>query len=136
MIASSPRGASWLYESAPAESIFTPEMLTDEHRLIRQTGDEFVANEVMPAIERLEQKDWTLVRELVRKCADLGLIGTDVPEEYGGLALDKVTSLIVSESVGRLPSWGVTFGGQTGLSITPLLCFGTPEQKAKYSPAW
>src|SRR5918993_1543715 len=134
MIASSPRGASWLYESAPPDSIFTPETLTDEHRLIRQTGDEFVANEVMPAIERLEQKDWTLVRELVRKCADLGLIGTDVPEEYGGLALDKVSSLIVSESVGRLPSWGVTFGGQTGLSITPLLCFGTPEQKAKYLP--
>ena len=134
MIASSPRGASWLYESAPAESVFTPEKLTDEHRLIRQTGDEFVANEVMPEIERLDSKDWTLVRELVSKCAELGLIGTDVPEDYGGLALDKVSSLIVSESVGRLPSWGVTFGGQTGLSITPLLCFGTPEQKAKYLP--
>ena len=134
MIASCPRGASWLYESAPAASVFTPERLTDEHRLIRQTGDEFVANEVMPVIDRLEQKDWTLVRELVSKCAELGLIGTDVPEDYGGLGLDKVTSLVVSESVGRLPSWAVTFGGQTGLSITPLLCFGTPEQKARYLP--
>ncbi|MDQ3420377.1 MAG: acyl-CoA dehydrogenase family protein, partial [Acidobacteriota bacterium] len=85
-------------------------------------------------VARLEQKDWTLVRELLRKCAELGLIGTDVPEEYGGLGLDKASSLIVSESVGRLPSWAVTFGGQTGLSITPLLCFGTPEQKAKYLP--
>src|SRR5688500_10374185 len=134
MIVSRPRGASWLYEASPGDSIFTPERLTEEHRLIRQTADEFVANEVLPAIERLEAKDWTLVRELLRKCADLGLLGTDVPEEYGGLALDKVSSLIVSESVGRLASWGVTFGGQTGLSITPLLCFGTAGQKEKYLP--
>jgi alkylation response protein AidB-like acyl-CoA dehydrogenase len=129
-----PRGASWLYESAPAESVFTPEQMTDEHRLIRQTSDQFVANEVMPAIEQLDRKDWTFVRELVRTCAELGLIGTDVPEEYGGLGLDKVSSLIVSESVGRLASWAVTFGGQTGLSITPLLCFGTEEQKRRYLP--
>ena len=129
-----PRGASWLFDSAPSAAIFTPEQITEEHRLIRQTGDEFVANEVMPALGRLEDKDWTLVRELVRKCAGLGLIGTDVPEEYGGLALDKVSSLIVSESVGRLASWAVTFGGQTGLSLTPLVCFGTPEQKARYLP--
>src|SRR5688572_21341598 len=128
------RGASWLYESARAESVFTPEQITDEHRLIRQTSDEFVANDVMPAVEQLDRKDWAFVRELVRKCAELGLIGTDVPEEYGGLALDKVSSLIVSESVGRLASWAVTFGGQTGLSITPLLCFGTAEQKQRYLP--
>lgn len=129
-----PRGASWLSEPIPPQPVFTPEQITDEHRLIRQTGDQFVANEVLPAIERLEQKDWAFVRELVRKCADLGLIGTDVPEEYGGLALDKVSSLIVSESVGRLASWAVTFGGQTGLSITPLLCFGTAAQKQNYLP--
>jgi alkylation response protein AidB-like acyl-CoA dehydrogenase len=129
-----PRGASWLYQSAASEPVFTPEQLTDEHRLIRQTGDAFVANEVMPAIERLERKDWGFVRELVGKCAELGLIGTDVPEEYGGLGLDKVSSLIVSETVGRLASWAVTFGGQTGLSITPLLCFGTSDQKARYLP--
>ena len=129
-----PRGASWLFESAPPASIFTPERINEEHRLIRQTADEFVANEVMPAIARLEEKDWGCARELLRKCAELGLIGTDVPEEYGGLALDKVSSLIVSESVGRLASWAVTFGGQTGLSITPLLCFGTTEQKERYLP--
>ena len=134
MSVSIPRGASWLYESATADSVFTPEQMTDEHRLIRQTSDEFVANEVMPAIEQLDRKDWAFVRELVRKCAELGLIGTDVPEEYGGLGLDKVSSLIVSESVGRLASWAVTFGGQTGLSITPLLCFGTEEQKRQYLP--
>jgi alkylation response protein AidB-like acyl-CoA dehydrogenase len=134
MSVSVPRGASWLYEHAPAESIFTPEQISEEHRLIRQTSDEFVANDVMPAIEQLDRKDWGLVRELVRKCAELGLMGTDVPEDYGGLGLDKVSSLIVSESVGRQASWAVTFGGQTGLSITPLLCFGTLEQKERYLP--
>jgi alkylation response protein AidB-like acyl-CoA dehydrogenase len=128
------RGAAWLVETASPASVFTPERISDEHRLIRQTADEFVVNEVLPHIDRLEAKDWTFVRELVRRCAELGLIGTDVPEEYDGLALDKVSSLIVSESVGRLASWAVTFGGQTGLSITPLLCFGTPDQKKKYLP--
>ena len=128
------RGVAWLFEATPPDGVFSPEKLSDEHRLIRQTADQFVAHEVMPAVERLESKDWAFVRELVRKCAELGLIGTDVPEQYDGLALDKVSSLIVAESVGRLPSWAVTFGGQTGLSITPVLCFGTPEQKQQYLP--
>ena len=127
-----PRGGSWLEDTGLPASVFTPEALSHEHRLIRQTADEFVENEVVSNIDRLEAKDWTFVRELVRKCADLGLLGTDVSEEFGGLGLDKVSSLIVSESVGRLASWGVTFGGQTGLSITPLLCSGTPEQKLRY----
>ena len=128
------RGGSWLIEDAPAESVFTREKLTDEHRLIGQTADEFMQNEVAPALERLEQKDWALARTLVKKCADLGLLGTDVPEEYGGLGLDKVASLIVGESVGHIASMATTFGAQTGLSITPLLCFGTPEQKLKFLP--
>ncbi|HXG53872.1 MAG TPA: acyl-CoA dehydrogenase family protein [Vicinamibacterales bacterium] len=128
------RGASWLFASAAPVSTFTPEQLSDEHRLIRQTADAFMANEVLPAIHRLEEKDWTCARELVATCAELGLLGTDVPEEYGGLAMDKVSSLIVGEAVGRLPSFATTFGAQTGLSITPLLCFGTSAQKQQYLP--
>lgn len=125
--------APWLFDSLRA-SVFTPERLSDEHRLIRQTADAFMANEVLPAIDRLEQKDWACARDLVTKCAELGLLGTDVPEEYGGLAMDKVSSLIVGEAVGRLASFATTFGAQTGLSITPLLCFGTPGQKQMYLP--
>ena len=132
--ATSLRGGSWLIEDTPHDSIFTREKLTDEHRLIGQTADEFMANEVIPSIDRLEQKDWAFVRELVKKGAELGLLGTDVPEEYGGLALDKISSLIVGESVGQLASFATTYGAQSGLSITPLLCFGTPEQKQKYLP--
>jgi alkylation response protein AidB-like acyl-CoA dehydrogenase len=127
-------GVDWITEPAPRGTTFTPEQLTDEHRLIRRTADEFVAYEVMPRIGRLDAKDWTAVHELMRTCAELGLVGTDVPEAHGGLALDKVSSVIVTESLARFASWSVTFGGQTGLSITPLLCFGTAEQQARYLP--
>ena len=128
------RGGAWLWEAATPGSTFTPERMTEEHRLIQGTADEFVAQEVMPHAARLDAKDWTFVRRLVSTCGELGLLGTDVPEEYGGTDLDKVSSLVVSEAVGRLASWAVTFGGQTGLSITPLLCFGTADQKARYLP--
>jgi alkylation response protein AidB-like acyl-CoA dehydrogenase len=129
---SSARGGSWLVEDTSAESIFTPEHLSDEHRLIGQTADEFVANEVLPAIERLEQKDWELARRLVRRAGELGLLGTDVGESFGGVGLDKVGSILVGEAIGRSASFATTFGAQTGLAITPLLCFGTDAQKEKY----
>jgi alkylation response protein AidB-like acyl-CoA dehydrogenase len=128
------RGGAWLIEDAPADSIFTPEKLSDEHRLISQTADEFMTNEVQPAIERLEQKDWALARQLVRRAGELGLLGTDVPEAFGGVGLDKVASILVGEAAGRAASFATTFGAQTGLAITPLLCFGTDAQKAQYLP--
>ena len=89
-----------------ADAVFTPERLTEEHRLIAQTAEEFVDNEVLPELDRLEQKDWALARELVKRCGDLGLLGVDVPEAYGGVGLDKVTSLIVSEQMARSASFG------------------------------
>jgi alkylation response protein AidB-like acyl-CoA dehydrogenase len=127
------RGGQWLIEDA-TEPIFTPERLSDEHQLIRQTAEEFVASEVLPVLDRLEQKDWALARALVRRCGDLGLLGTDVPEAYGGVELDKVSSIVVGEAVGRSASFATTFGAETSLAITPLLCFGTEEQKQRYLP--
>jgi alkylation response protein AidB-like acyl-CoA dehydrogenase len=132
--ATAARGGSWMIEDAPAEPVFTPEQLSNEHRLIGQTADEFMTNEVIPAIEKLEQKDWALARQLVKRAGELGLLGTDVPEAFGGVELDKVSSILVGEAAGRSASFATTFGAQTGLAITPLLCFGTEEQKAKYLP--
>ncbi len=126
------RGGSWLIEDTPVESAFTPERLSDEHRLIGQTADEFMTNEVLPVLERLEQKDWQLARRLVARAGELGLLGTDVPDEFGGVGLDKVASILVGESMGRSASFATTFGAQTGLAITPILCFGTDVQKQKY----
>ena len=126
------RGGSWLIEDTPVESAFTPERLSDEHRLIGQTADEFMSHEVLPALEQLEQKDWQLARRLVARAGELGLLGTDVPEEFGGVGLDKVASILVGEAMGRSASFATTFGAQTGLAITPILCFGTDTQKQKY----
>ena len=86
-------------------------------------------------LDRLEQKDWALARRLVGRCGELGLLGTDVPEEYGGVALDKVSSIVVGEAVGRVASFATTFGAQTGLAITPLLCFGTDGAEAEVPAA-
>ena len=91
-------------------------------------------HEVAPVLDRLEQKDWALARRLVERCGELGLLGTDVPEALGGVALDKVASIVVGEAVGRVASFATTFGAQSGLAITPLLCFGTEEQQQRYVP--
>ncbi len=127
------RGGSWLIEDT-TEPIFTPERLSDEHRLIKQTAEELIVSEVLPKLEQLEQKDWGLARALVRRCGELGLLGTDVPEAYGGVELDKAASIVVGEAVGQSASFATTFGAQTGLAITPLLCFGTEDQKKRYLP--
>jgi alkylation response protein AidB-like acyl-CoA dehydrogenase len=87
------RGGAWLIEDTPATASFTPEQFSDEHRLIGQTADEFMTNEVLPAVERLEQKDWDLARRLVGRAGELGLLGTDVPE-LGGVGLDKIASTL------------------------------------------
>jgi alkylation response protein AidB-like acyl-CoA dehydrogenase len=128
------RGGAWLIEDADADTMLTRERLSEEHRLIGQTADEFIDNEVLPVLGQLEQKDWPLARTLIRRCGELGLLGTDVPEALGGVELDKAASLVVGESVGRCASFATTFGAQTGLAVTPLLCFGSEDQKRRYVP--
>ncbi len=128
------RGGSWLLDETEASAVFTPEKISDEHRLMAQTTDEFVENEVLPQLEALESKNWDLARSLVRRCGELGLLGINVPEQYGGVELDKVSSLIVSEHIARAASFGATFGAQANLCILPIFLFGTPEQKTKYLP--
>ena len=128
------RGGEWLIRPSEADSVFTPERLTEEHRLIGRTAQDFVSNEVLPKLDQLETKDWALSRELVRLGATLGLLGVDVPEAYGGLGLDKVTSLVVSEKLASAASFGATFGAHANLTIVPLILFGSEAQKQKYLP--
>jgi alkylation response protein AidB-like acyl-CoA dehydrogenase len=132
--ASIQRGGEWLLASSDTDRVFTPERVTEEHRLIRSTAARFVQNEVLPALDRLEQKDWGLARDLLKRCGDLGLLGVDVPDEYGGVGLDKVSSLIVSEQISRSASFAAAFGGQSNLTVIPLFLFGTEHQKRKYLP--
>ncbi len=128
------RGADWLFDSTAAESLLTPEGLSDEHRLMAQTAQEFLTKEILPVLDQLETKDWALARALVKRCGDLGLLGTDVPESYGGIDLDKAAAIVVGEAMGGSASFATTFGAQTGLAIIPILCFGTEAQKQKYLP--
>ena len=131
---STPRGGAWLLEpSAPAD-VFTPERLTQEHRLMIQTVSDFIDNEVLPVLERLEQKDWALARHLVQRCGELGLLGIEVAEEYGGLQLDEASSVAVSGQMSRAASFGATFGAHVNLTILSLSLFGTEEQKRRYLP--
>ena len=129
------RGGAWLIEPTDPRDVLTPERLTDEHRLIGSTTQQFVEQEVLPALDRLEQHDWAIARGLLKRCGELGLLGVDVPEAYGGVDLDKVTSLLVSERMASAASFGATFGGQTNLTLLPLLLFGTEAQKQKYIPS-
>src|SRR5471032_149519 len=128
------RGGEWLLQPTPADHVFTPERLTDEHKLIGQTAQEFVDKEILPVLDQLEQKDWGLSRKLVKRSGDLGLLGVDVPEAYGGVGLDKVSSLVVSAKMASAASFGATFGAQANLTVIPLYLFGTEAQKQKYLP--
>ncbi len=130
--AAASRGGAWLLE-APAR-IFTPEQMSDEHRMIARTTGEFADSEVLPALDALEQKDWSLARTLLKRCGELGLLGVNVPEAYGGVELDEISSLIVSEKIARSASFGATYGAQANLSILPILMFGTDDQKSRYLP--
>jgi alkylation response protein AidB-like acyl-CoA dehydrogenase len=126
------RGGDWLLDETTPESVFTPEKLSAEHKLIRQTAEEFAAKEIVPVLADLEKKDWALARKLVQRAGELGLIGVDTPEEYGGVGLDKAAAVVVGGALGGCASFSTTFGAQTGLTIIPILCYGTEAQKQKY----
>jgi alkylation response protein AidB-like acyl-CoA dehydrogenase len=128
------KGGSFLIEDRSAEEVFTPEDLTEEHRMIGETTREFIDGEVRPRLPELEKHDWVLARELIKKSADLGLVGAVIPEEYGGLGLDQTSGVVVAENFGRASSFAVTFGAQTGIGTLPIVYFGNEETKKKYLP--
>ncbi|HEY3024925.1 MAG TPA: acyl-CoA dehydrogenase family protein [Pyrinomonadaceae bacterium] len=126
------KGGAFLIEERTPEEIFTPEDFTEEHRMIAETTRQFVDNEVMPHIDELEKHDWKLARELVKKAADLGLIGANIPEEYGGLGLDQTSGALVGENIGRSASFATTLGAESGIGLLPIIYFGTEAAKQKY----
>ena len=128
------KGGSFLIESRFPGEVFTPEDLNSQHRLIAQTAQEFVEREVVPCLKDIEEKKPGLLRELLRKAAELGLCATDVAQKYGGLELDKISSVIVSEKMARDGAWAATVGAQAGIGILPIALFGTEAQKLKYVP--
>ena len=125
-------GGAFLIEERRPEDIFTPEDFTEEHRMIAETTRQFIDNEVIPRIDELEKHDWKLARELVSKAADLGLIGVNIPEEYGGLGLDQTSGALVGENIGRCASFATTLGAESGIGLLPIIYFATEAAKKKY----
>jgi len=128
------KGGSFLIEERTPTEIFTPEDFTEEHRMIAETTRQFVDNEVIPRTDELEQHNWNLSRELIKKAADLGLIGANIPEEYGGLGLDQTSGALIGENIGRSASFATTLGAESGIGLLPIIYFGTEAAKEKYLP--
>ena len=128
------QGGSFLIESVAPEDVFTPEDFTEEHRMIAETAEQFIENEVVPRIEELEAKKDGVNEELLKKAAEIGLLGASIPEVYGGEGLDQISSTILAEKSGRYGSFATTFGAHTGIGTLPIVYFGNEQQKSKYLP--
>lgn len=128
------KGGSFLVEDVAIDRVFTPEDFTDEHKMIAKTTEDFVAHEVVPMIEKLENHEFEHSVRLLKAAGDLGLLGADVPEEYGGLALDKVSSALIAEKMSRAGGFSITHGAHVGIGSLPIVLFGNEDQKQKYLP--
>ena len=128
------KGGAFLIGQISPDQVTTPEDMTDEHRMILQTSRDFVEKELRPNADKIEAKDAKLIKGLMASAGELGLNGTDVPEEYGGLGLDKVATALVCEAIGGSGSFATTHGAHTGIATLPIVFFGTEEQKQKYLP--
>jgi alkylation response protein AidB-like acyl-CoA dehydrogenase len=126
-------GGFLLEETAPAD-VFTPEDFSDDQRMFLATAEDFVRNEVMPNIERTEHQEPGAMVGILKKAGELGLLMIDVPEAYGGLGLDKATSMAVSEVLSHAGAFATTYGGHVGIGTLPIVYFGTEAQKQKYLP--
>ncbi|HWX55893.1 MAG TPA: acyl-CoA dehydrogenase family protein [Verrucomicrobiae bacterium] len=127
-------GGSFLIEEHSLDDVFTLEDLSEEHRQIARTTQEFAQNEILPNVEKIEHKEFAVTRELIRKACAIGIANVDIPEEYGGSEMDKISSSIIAEHLSVSGSFSVSFGGHTGIGTLPIVYFGTREQKARYLP--
>ncbi len=127
-------GGSFLIEDLTPADVFTPEDLSLEQRQIADTTAQFAEDRIAPQIPQIEAKDFEVSRALMREAGELGLLGVDVPEEYGGVELDKMTSALVVDRVSVSGSFCVTFSAHTGIGTLPIVWYGTDEQKKKYLP--
>jgi alkylation response protein AidB-like acyl-CoA dehydrogenase len=127
-------GGSFLLETRRPDEVFTPEDFSEQHQLIGQTAEEFAVNEIVPSIEKIEHKDFSVTRDLLRKAGELGLSSVEIPEAYGGLEMDKVTAAVIADHIAKYAGFATTWGGHTGIGTLPIVYFGTEEQKKKYLP--
>ncbi|MCB0810396.1 MAG: acyl-CoA dehydrogenase family protein, partial [Flavobacteriales bacterium] len=128
------QGGEFLIRESDAQDIFIPEEFNEEQRMIAQTCEDFLAQEIWPNIERIDAMEEGLMPSLLEKAGELGLLGITVPEEYGGFGKDFVTGMLVTEKTGAGYSFSVAIAAHTGIGTLPILYYGTEEQKRKYIP--
>jgi len=128
------KGGSFLIEDTDPQSVYTPEDFTDEQKMFAKTAEDFVFGEVIPALEKTEAQEDGAMVSLLKKAGELGLLMVDIPEKYGGLGLDKATSMLVTEMISKGGAFASTFGGHTGIGTLPIVYFGNEEQKQRYLP--
>jgi alkylation response protein AidB-like acyl-CoA dehydrogenase len=122
------KGGSFLLEDVPANEVFTPEDFTEEHRMIIDTTEKFIKNEVTPNMDKLEHKDWELSRKLMLQAGELGLLGAEIEDKYGGSQMDMITALLIVEHCSAAGSFGLTLNCHTGIGSEPLIYFGNKAQ--------
>ncbi|MDQ0257606.1 alkylation response protein AidB-like acyl-CoA dehydrogenase [Evansella vedderi] len=128
------KGGGFLLEEVSADKVFTPEDLTDEHKMIAKTTEDFVVEQVVPEIEKIEEHQFDISVRLLKEAGELGLLGADVPEEYGGIGLDKISSSLITEKFALAGSFSLSHGAHVGIGTLPIVYFGNEEQKKKYLP--
>ncbi|AYC30054.1 acyl-CoA dehydrogenase family protein [Paenisporosarcina cavernae] len=129
------KGGAFLVEDIAAENVFTPEDFTEEQKMIAKTADDYVKTEVLPVLENLEHHEFEHSVRLLKSAGDLGLLAADIPEEYEGLGLDKVSSALIAEKLSVAGGFSITHGAHVGIGTLPIVLFGNEEQKKKYLPA-
>lgn len=128
------KGGGFLIEDVDINRVITPEDFTDEQKMIAQTTADYVQNEVLPVVENLENHEFEHSVRLLKKAGELGLLAADVPEEYEGLGLDKISSALIAEKMSPAGGFSITHGAHVGIGSLPIVLFGNEEQKSKYLP--
>ncbi|MEK4336550.1 acyl-CoA dehydrogenase family protein [Bacillus sp. FSL K6-2869] len=128
------KGGSFLIDETNYEHIFTPEDFSDEHQMIGKTTEDYILQDVVPHIDQIENHEFEHSVRLLKKAGELGLLGADVPEEFGGLGLDKISSAIITEKFARAGSFSLSYGAHVGIGSLPIVLFGNQAQKEKYLP--
>ena len=127
-------GGSFLLEIRTPAEIFTPEDLNEEQRQIASTAAQFARDEILPLAAAVEAKEPGVMQRLMRKAGELGFAAVDIPEEYGGVGMDKTTSMLITDHLSVLASFSTAFGAHVGIATLPLVWYGTEEQKQRYLP--
>jgi alkylation response protein AidB-like acyl-CoA dehydrogenase len=128
------KGGQFLVEDGRVEETFIPEEFTEEHKLIAKTASDFIEKEVLPYDNEIEKKNLDLLKKLLKKSAEYGFTGAEISEKYGGMGIDKRTSMILAEKFSIQSSFAITWGVQIGIGSLPIVYFGNEEQKKKYLP--